>query len=163
MKFLSACRSLLFAIAMVPVAGFSQTLTTPDTIWSLINELLSQAREKEFFERLLGSEPEISSLKEFGETYSWAGKVFADGVEMQKPSLTIWRNGLASTFHMSLSGRCVPISEIETFYPDTKLMSLPTHGYPDAVLTYMVATSRGKVTFFTNAHTRCLVTVKISS
>jgi hypothetical protein len=163
MRSFLTCRNVLFVMAFVPTAGFSQTPTTPDTIWSFVNQLLSQPLEKDSLQRLLGAEPENFSVQDYGLKYNWAGKKFSDGGQAQNFSIVEWRSGRGTEVHIDLSGRCIPISEIEANYPDTKLMALPTHGYPDAVATYMSMNSRGKVSFFINFHTRCLTTVNISS
>lgn len=161
MRLTSACRLVALAIALVPAAGFSQTPAKPDTIWGLLSEMLTQPLEQESLNRLMGVEPDNFSPESFGMQANWAEKSLADGVRV-KPSLITWNNGKGTDVHMPISGRCIKLPEIEANYPETKLIALPTHGYPDAVLTYTAGYSRGKVAFYANAHTRCLSTVKIT-
>jgi hypothetical protein len=163
MRLTSTCRGVLFALSLLPIASFSQTSAPPDTMWRLLDDILKQAIEQKSLEALFGTEPVVSA-EQYGMKYLWPETVsFPDGLQAQQRSLITLRNPRNNAVAFEVSGRCVNIAEIKSFYPDMKLTALPTHGYPDAAAAYTAESQARKVSFAINVYSHCLVSVAIRS
>jgi hypothetical protein len=159
----AACRTAIVALSLLAIPGYSQTPPPPDSMWSLLDEILKQPADKASLQALYGAAP-VSSNEQYGVKYLWPQAIsFADGLQVQQATLIATRDPQHNSVGFAVTGRCVKLPDIESHYPDTRLSAMPTHGYPDAAVTYRTESQGRKVQFFLNYFSRCLVNVTIRS
>jgi len=139
------------------------SVAAANDLWGTVHEVLAHPVDAHTVGKAFGTTL-VQTVDKPGEArYEGTGPSFADGTRVDTVSLTRFAGDGSSVVGASLSGRCIGADDIERAFAHTELMSLPTHGYPDAVATYTWKAPAGRVSFYVNFRTRCLSSLKIEA